>query len=73
MANFLKKIVDRARSRSISPAKHQRNDYEMWKRMNHQQQSSYYGSQTGTYDYFVHPEYNHHLQNFHASVLLCLN
>lgn len=68
MANFIKKIVDRARSRSKSPVKYQRNDYELWRRMKQpQQQPSYYGSPTGTYDYFVHPEYDPPLQDFHET------
>lgn len=73
MANFIKKIVDRARSRSKSPVKCQRNDYELWQRMKYQQQSSHYGSPTTIYDYFVHPKYDPQIQDFHASVLFCLN
>ncbi|VBB29364.1 unnamed protein product [Acanthocheilonema viteae] len=66
MANFIKKIVDRARSRSKSPVKYQRNDCELWKQMKQQQkqqqqqqqqQSSHYGSPIRTIDHFIHPKY----------------
>uniref|UniRef100_A0A8R1Y0G2 BTB domain-containing protein n=1 Tax=Onchocerca volvulus TaxID=6282 RepID=A0A8R1Y0G2_ONCVO len=73
MAHFIKKIVDRTRSRSKSPVKYHRNDYEQWKEMQHQQYSSHYGSSMRTYDYFVHPTYDQQFQNFHASISFCLN
>ncbi|VDM98948.1 unnamed protein product [Thelazia callipaeda] len=36
MANFIKKIVDRARSRSSSPTKYQNNDSKRWKQLKFQ-------------------------------------
>lgn len=73
MANFIKKIVDRAKSRSKSPVKYQRNDCEVWKQMKQQQQQqfSYYSSPVGTADYFMHPKYEQQFET-HVSVLLYL-
>lgn len=70
MANFIKKIVDRARSRSKSPVKYQKNDYELWKHMKQQQQhSSRYGSSMEAVNYFMHSKYEPQL-HIHVSIFI---